>query len=90
MPPGYRRRPAFQRSRPRPTRAMVNPPHSRVQRKVAMAGLQWADLKGACGGRAQSKDERAETNGPTALGLDDWAPFARRDQSSDGFSSARP
>ena len=55
-----------------------------------MAGLQWADLKGACGGRAQSKDERAETNGPRALGLDDWAPFARRDQSSDGFSSARP
>jgi hypothetical protein len=24
----------------------VNPPHSRVQRKVAMAGMQWADLKG--------------------------------------------
>ena len=35
--PGYRRRPASQRSRPRPRRAMVNPPHSRVQRKVAMA-----------------------------------------------------
>jgi hypothetical protein len=24
----------------------VNPPHSRVQRKVAMAGMQWPDLKG--------------------------------------------
>jgi hypothetical protein len=24
----------------------VTPPHSRVQRKVAMAGMQWADHKG--------------------------------------------
>jgi len=44
--PGYRRRPASQRSRPSPTRAIVTPPHSRVQRKVAMAGTQWADHKG--------------------------------------------
>lgn len=35
--PGYRRRLASQRSRPSPTRAIVTPPHSRVQRKVVMA-----------------------------------------------------
>jgi hypothetical protein len=85
--PDYRRRPASQRSRPRPSRAMVNPPHSRVQRKVAMAEPCSAPTLREPAERTGAVPEEAEQG--LAMASNRWgAPLARRDLGRDGLGIA--